>query len=151
VVSQREGTRAVRVAAAYLNAQVPLHACAPGWLHLATLSEAALEDYITQRAGPPPGIDAADAFRMKILELRDAGYAADDGGLDPNISCCAALIRNHAGLPAGVLSLSIPRSRFANQPRAFRTITLDAASQISSVLGFVSDQEDMTRPLRSFG
>ncbi|MEQ8347420.1 MAG: IclR family transcriptional regulator C-terminal domain-containing protein [Sneathiellaceae bacterium] len=136
IVSQREGTRAVRVASTFLSGQVPLHACAPGWLHLSTLNEAALRDYIALRAGRPGGIADADGFQDRILALKDAGDVADDGGYDRNISCCAAWIGDHAARRVAVLSLSIPRSRFADQPRAFRAITRDAAHRISGRLGF---------------
>ncbi|MFC3229886.1 IclR family transcriptional regulator [Marinibaculum pumilum] len=135
IVSQREGTRAVRVASTFLSGQVPLHACAPGWLHLSTENERVLHDYVALRSGRPGGIVDPAGFLERIQALKGAADVADDGGYDKNISCCAAWIRDHTGRPVAVLSLSIPRSRFADQPRAFRAITREAAGRISGRLG----------------
>ena len=139
IVSQREGTRVVKVASSYLSGQVALHDCAPGWLHLSTLNEAVLRDYSASRKNKPGGIKDTDAFVTRILALKEAEDVVDDGERDANVSCCSAWIRDQTRRCVAVLSLSIPRGRFADQPRAFRAVTREAAKRISARMGLAFD------------
>ncbi|MFW5828800.1 MAG: IclR family transcriptional regulator domain-containing protein [Planctomycetota bacterium] len=117
-----------------LTPHAPLHDSAPGCLHLAMMAPAH-RDATWARTGVPP---AARPSEEALSRMRRDGYAAGPLASDEDVSLTAAAIYNHAGLCAGVISVAIPTSRHAKEPRAFRSVTLRAAADISAALGYVA-------------
>ncbi len=134
VVSAREGDRAVRVSQHVLNSDVALHQCAPGLLHLANLSPQAHTNYF--KSNIITGLADMAELEAQIKAAGAADYAAGEMHLDSDVWYAAATIRNHVGMSVAALSLAIPVSRYLAEPRAFRSVTQEAARRISDRLKF---------------
>jgi len=130
VLTAVEGKRNVRVTTSVLSPATALHDAPPGLLHLSTFLQHQRETYL--EALPTVVRRAA---REDLTRIQADGYFAGPIHHEDGVSCSAALIRNHANLPVGVISQSVPAERFDTQPRAFRNITLEAAHKISAALG----------------
>lgn len=139
VLDALEGTQGLRVSREVLGGGIALHDCAPGRLHLAHYSEAQLADYIERQ--PWPGTKAREGARLRAdLEgLAQADFAAGPPGPEPDVICLGAMIRDHVAQPVAVIAMSVPRSRHEVQPRAYRSLVLGAAREISARLGWVAE------------
>ncbi|WP_020039324.1 IclR family transcriptional regulator [Salipiger mucosus] len=134
VLATRIGRRTLTVTRDALTPGLALHESAPGCLHLAEMEPAQREAYwrradAAARRVPMPSDEA-------LAQMRREGYAAGPLARDDDVVFTAGAIRNHAGLSAGVLSIAVPASRHAREPRAFRSVTLRAAGDVSRSLGY---------------
>lgn len=133
ILASRRGWRTLTVSRDALNEDMALHQSAAGQLHLAVMEPARRDGYWLRAEARARRADRpADEVLAAMLEQ---GYAAAPLELDDDVVLTAALIRNHAALSAGVLSLAVPASRYEKEPRAFRSVTLRAAADISAALG----------------
>ena len=130
-----EGTRPLRVASGVIGPHLPLHRAPPGRLHLAAFTPARLEAWLDEQARPGGAIAAPAAFRNELAALADEGFASGTIADDGDLVCLAAQVKDHADRAVAVLSMTVPASRYDRQPRAFRSVTLEAAQQISARLG----------------
>lgn len=136
VVTAVEGSRPLRVSREVIGPWLPLHDCPPGLLHLSGLSHVRLEAWLDEHARPGGPIASRSRFRSDLAMLAKEGFSLGPLTTEPDVICAAALVQDHAHVPQAVLSMSVPRSRHERQPRAFRTITYDAAIRISRRLGY---------------
>lgn len=134
ILGSRTGRRTLTVSPDVLTPHAPLQDSAPGCLHLAMMAPAH-RDAVWARAGVAPVSRPAEEV---LSRMRRDGYAAGPLASDEDVSMTAAAIYNHAGLGAGVISLAVPTSRHAKEPRAFRSVTLRAAADISAALGYAA-------------
>lgn len=129
VLDSRPGRRMLNVAPEALSASLALEDSAAGLMHLAAMSKGARDQYRAEHGH-------CKALHQDALErLQETGYCAAPLRPTPDIIVTAAQFHNHAGLPAGVISLAIPKSRYTDEARAFRTITIGAAADITKALG----------------
>ncbi|KEZ12002.1 Transcriptional regulator [Sphingobium yanoikuyae] len=135
LVDAIDGTRPLRVSSGVIGPHLPLHKAPPGRLHLAAFSPMRLDDWLDEHARPGGPIDAPERLRDELAALAAEGFDSGPIGDDDDLVCLAAQIRDHVGRAVAVLSMTVPASRHARQPRAFRTITVDAAQRISDRLG----------------
>ncbi len=136
VLSALEGQRNLRVSTDIIGTQIELHDCPPGLLHLSALIHSRLETYLDRHSSPGGGIESRSRFRTDLANLAEAGFAVGTIRGEDDVVCTAARILDHIGQSIAVLSLAIPKSRHDQQPRAFRTITIEAAQKISRRLGY---------------
>jgi DNA-binding IclR family transcriptional regulator len=134
VLGARDGRRTLNVARSAIGPQLELGDCAPGWLHLAAMDEDQRQGLRDRHQGGRnwPKDDV-------LAHVFSDGYVAGPLKTDTDVVCTAALIRNHAALSAGVVGLAVPASRYEKEPRAYKSITMRAARDISAKLGFVAD------------
>ena len=145
VLSSQSGTRPVGVSRSVMSSETPLHAVAAGKLllaHLATADLLRLLDVLDLTAFSDATVTARSALRNQLADIRDSGFAEAIGEWHPDLATCAAPIRSHAGVCIAAFSMAVPLSRYMLQPRAFRTITVQAADRISARLGW----QDASKP-----
>lgn len=135
VLSARRGRRVLNVAQEVLNNDMMLHHSPASRLLLAHTEPQRVAAYWKRAEAARRAAGRPEA--AEIARLRDTGYAVGPLERQEDIVLTAALIRNHAGLVAGVLSFAVPASRHDREPRAFRTVTMRAAADISGRLGYV--------------
>lgn len=137
ILASRRGRRTLTVSREALTDEMALHQSAAGRLHLATMDPARRDAYWKRAQAGPRRVDpmADDA----LAAIAADGYLAAALERDDDVVLTAALIRNHAGVSAGVLSLAVPASRHEKEPRAYRSITMRAAADISASLGYKPD------------
>ena len=139
VVEAIDGNRPLRVAPGVIGPHLPLHQAPPGRLHLAAFSPARLETWLEEHTRPGSiggPIESRERFRERLAALAAEGFASGPIGEDDDLVCLSAQVLDHAGRAVAVLSMTVPSSRHARQPRAFRTITIEAAQRISAGLGY---------------
>lgn len=134
------GTQTLRVSRAVLGPELAPHFSPAGMLHLSTAGPERLAAYVATHANSRFPLLPKDRWTQQLSDVLQAGYASGPLLNDRDITCCAAQIRNHADIPVAVLSISVPRTRHEIQPRAFRTITMDAAQRISEAMGYMIEE-----------
>ena len=144
-LSAQTGNRPVGVARDVMSSETPLHAVAAGKLLLAQLPTAELLrllDTLELVSFTDATITARSLLRDELSAIRDRGFAEAVGEWHRDLATCAAPVRSHAGVCIAALSLAVPVSRYALQPRAYRAIVAQAADRISARLGW----QDASRP-----
>lgn len=136
VVEALEGARPLRVARTVIGPHLGLHACPPGLLHLGALSQAQLAEWLDRNAAPGGPVASRAQFQQDLADLAAEGFAIGPVGDHHDLTCLAAQLRDHAGHPVAVLSMTVPCSRHDRQPRAFRNVMAEAARRISAQLGY---------------
>ena len=120
----------------------PGHASANGKVFLAWRSEADVEAYLARPLATftPETLTKPDEILRELASVRAAGYAVNDGELDPSLLGISAPIRDHTG--AVVASVGITAGRFGPARDRRARIERDApaviaaADRISSLLGW---------------
>lgn len=133
-----EGNRPLRVSRGVIGPHLALHQGAPGLLHLAAFSHARLEAWLAEHARPGGPVESRSRFRSQLTAIAAEGFAAGPLAEDGDLTCLAAQVLDHAGRMVAVLSMTVPTSRHDRQPRAFRSVTVEAAQRISCRLGYKS-------------
>ena len=124
---------------ARIGSRLPAFCTALGKVLVASLDDAALDDYLAlletvRRGKQPPTPPPAAAFRQELRRTRDRGYALDQGEYLPDVYCAAAPVRATGGRVVAAMSVSAPRSRFeTNSDRLVREVC-DAAAALSDTL-----------------
>lgn len=116
----REGEQAVDLFA-YPGARMPLHATAPGKALLAYMSEERLEEIIDRRGLAPltnRTITDPDVLREQLAEVRERGYAVDEGERIVGMVLVAAPILDKRDRVQAAICIGGPESRFGPQRRA---------------------------------
>lgn len=138
-LSGQAGHRPVGVARDWISSETPLHAVAAGKLllaHLATADLLRLLETMPLAGFTPTTVTARSHLRDQLAEIRATGYCAAAGEWHADLATCAAPVRSHAGTCIAAFSIAVPVSRFETQPRAYRTMTLEAADRVSARLGW---------------
>lgn len=135
LVEAIEGSRALRVASGVIGPHLPLHRAPPGRLHLSAFTPARLAAWLEDESRPGGAITSREGFCADLAALAAEGFAVGPIADDGDLVCLSAEVRDHADRAVAVLSMTVPASRHARQPRAFRSVTVAAARQISARLG----------------
>jgi DNA-binding IclR family transcriptional regulator len=128
-----------------ISSETPLHAVAAGKLLLAHLPTADLLRVLNAldlTGFTDVTVTARSSLRNQLADIRESGFADAVGEWHPDLATCAAPIRSHAGVCLAAFSMAVPLSRYMLQPRAYRTIAIQAADRISARLGW----QDADRP-----
>ncbi|WP_421849610.1 IclR family transcriptional regulator [Oricola sp.] len=144
-ISGQTGNRPVGVGRDVISSETPLHAVGAGKLLLAQLPTAELLrmlETLDLTGFTDNTITARSLLRDELSIIRERGFADAVGEWHRDLATCAAPIRSHAGVCVAAFSLAVPLSRYTLQPRAYRTIVVQAADRISARLGW----QDANRP-----
>jgi DNA-binding IclR family transcriptional regulator len=101
----------------YAGLRTHLHTTALGKAILAYLSEARVEEIIEQRSlepKTPRSIDSREQLFDALEDVRERGYAIDDGERLEGLRCIAAPVKNSSGNVLGAISVSAPASRVSD-------------------------------------
>lgn len=123
-----------------VGVRLPAQITAVGRAMLAELPDAQLralygEQPIVLRNESGPA--DVDALLADLADVREAGYAFDDEMVSPGISCLAAAVISHEGIPAAAIGVTFVSAQ-RDQTARDETIALvcDLAVRLSSNLGF---------------
>lgn len=96
-----------------VGVRLPAHLTASGRALLATLPPGQLRalypdrDAFEERTGAGPHSYAE--LRRLLAEVRDRGFATEDGDVTPGFASVAVSVRDHAGWPAAGIAVTFPR------------------------------------------
>lgn len=136
LVEAMDGNRPLHVSTNVLGPHVALNQAPPGRLHLASFSPARLELWLNEHCRSGGGVDCRGRLTEDLARIAAEGFDSGPIGEDEDLICLAARVCDHAGRAVAVLSMTVPEGRYARQPRAFRSVTVEAAQQISARLGY---------------
>jgi DNA-binding IclR family transcriptional regulator len=72
-----------------------------------------------------------------LARIRDQGYSVDNQEMEEGVRCVAALVADHRGEPAGVVSISGAAMRIAPQRiKSFAKSVMNCSQAISKDLGY---------------
>jgi IclR family transcriptional regulator, KDG regulon repressor len=109
----------------------PLHCTALGKVLLAALAPDQFDHLLARVAltsNTPKSITTVEALRLEIEDVRQTGYALDDGEFDPEVRCIAVPVREFTGHTVGALGISGPIWRLSVQTLRERLDTVQAAA-----------------------
>jgi len=101
----------------YAGLRTHLHTTALGKAVLAYLPESRVEEIIERRGlaqKTPHSIGSREALFDALEEVRDRGYAIDDGERLEGLRCIAAPIKDSSDEVLGAISVSAPASRVSD-------------------------------------
>ena len=134
--SERSGMQVVRA----IGGRAPLHLTSTGKLFLSIDDPKAVRAYATRTglAGHNKNsITDLSKLERELSMVRALGYARDNEELELGVRCMAAGIRDDSGKLVAGLSISAPADRLQED---WVEDLVTTAAQISSALGFVSQQ-----------
>lgn len=102
----------------YAGHRTHMHATALGKAILANLSDERVEQIIDRHGleeKTPQTIGTRDELFTELDEIRDRGYAIDDGERLEGLRCIAAPVKHSSGEVLGSVSVSAPASRFSDE------------------------------------
>lgn len=100
-----------------VGSSVPAHCTALGKVLLAHLDDSVLDSFLcTQELQPltPNTITDRELLRDKLRKIKQRGYAIDNEEFHEGVVCVAAPVRDYRGRVSSAISISLPRSRFAD-------------------------------------
>ncbi|VDC22643.1 IclR family transcriptional regulator [Pseudogemmobacter humi] len=136
LVEAMDGSRPLNVSPTVIGPHLMLHEAPPGRLHLASFSPARLQAWLDQHSRPGGAVISRERLVADLQRIARDGFDSGPVGEDADLMCLAARVLDHAGRAVAVLSMTVPEGRHARQPRAFRSVTIEAAQQISVRLGY---------------
>jgi len=127
--------------ASSIGARLPAHLTAVGKAQLAHLSATVVTDILAGAPSRPVEAAERDAVLHAILcdlaEVRQRGYAVDDGAVSPGIMCVAAPILDDARRPVAALGFSFIAAPVTNQRlETFARLLVAAAADIGVRCGY---------------
>jgi len=129
----------------HIGERAPVHCTALGKAALSCLESAelmpALADYEFEQFTERTIVDM-ETLLKELAEVRERGYAVDFQEYRPQVTCVAAPIRNHAGQPLAVVSVSAPSGRLGpqKQEEVGRRV-VEVVEEISELLAHMPSQE----------
>ncbi|WP_025158966.1 IclR family transcriptional regulator [Leifsonia aquatica] len=119
-----------------VGVRLPAHLTASGRALLATLPAGQLRalypdrDAFEERTGAGPHSYAE--LRRVLAEVRERGYATEDGEVTPGFASVAVSVRDHAGWPAAGIAVTFPRENVRpDEWDALAGRVRDAAAELS--------------------
>ena len=84
---------------------------------------------------------------QELKEIRQRGYAIDNGEHETHVYCIAAPIRDHRGIVIAASSVSVPDIRthlpMIGSPLANQVLA--TAKSISEILGYVNNKQTISK------
>jgi IclR family transcriptional regulator, acetate operon repressor len=129
-----EGDQAVRVTGLYVGFS--------GWEHIRASGKAVLahlpdeqRDNMLRRSLPDASADDLAAIIDELHQVREQGWALDDGSFQEGACCIAAPFFRSGGFVAGSVSVSVPADRFTTARERITAAVLNSAQQASQIVG----------------
>lgn len=138
----RVPTKRIMTISLAIGSRLPAYPTSMGRVLLASLSEAAFEEYISRtelaKLTAHSIIDRSQ-FRAEIRKVREAGYALVDQELEEGVRSIAAPIEKGRGKVIAAMNISCHASRVTlrKMREEFRPRLLAAASEISARVGML--------------
>ena len=124
-----------------IGGQLPFHCTANGKAIFAYYPADQLEKLLAHARLQPMTRDTvvdADTLRRELQQVRQEGYAMENGQLEPGLCCYAAPVFDFSGVPAAAISISGPAVRMQEKvPDGMVTELKRCAGEISRLLGQV--------------
>ena len=122
------------------GARVPLYCTGVGKMLLSRWPSSQVDAYLDRtpltRQTPHTLVDR-EKLLHELAHIRTQGYSVDNQEMEEGVRCVAALIADHRGEPAGVVSISGAAMRIAPQKiKFFATSVMNCSQAISKDLGF---------------
>ncbi|MFC6838075.1 IclR family transcriptional regulator [Halomarina ordinaria] len=102
----------------YAGLRTPLHITALGKAILAHLPEERVEEIVDRRGlapKTPHSVGTREELNDTLADVRERGYAIDDGERLEGLRCVAAPVRGPSGVVSGAISVSAPASRIGDE------------------------------------
>ena len=119
-----------------VGVRLPAHLTASGRALLATLPAGQLRalypdrDSFEERTGAGP--HTYGELRRVLADVRERGYATEDGEVTPGFASVAVSVRDHAGWPAAGIAVTFPRESVPpTEWEALAARVRDAAAELS--------------------
>lgn len=121
-----------------LGVPYPLHAGASSKAFLAFLPEEQISAYLAGDVAAVTANTITDPARLaaELAAIRERGWAQSEGERQPGAASVAAPVRDHAGMPAAVISVSGPAQRFAPEAAGCARQLQDVTRKLSAAMGF---------------
>lgn len=126
-----ESSRVLR-AATRVGASLPAHATASGNVMLAALpDEALLERYPQERLQPVTTrtVTSRPALLSRLAQVREDGYAINDGESEDDVVAVAAAIPGRDGAARGAITVAGPATRFGHENAVRAAAVVRAAAE----------------------
>jgi len=138
-VGQVEGSRSVRMFTA-VGAAAPAHTTGSGKAIMAYGPPEVVELLYADREPlerlTPRTLVTVEALQDDFKRIRRRGYALDNEEHEEGVSCVAAPVFDHTGLPVAAISVSGPTARILHADTAeLGALLVDHARQVSEALG----------------
>lgn len=122
----------------------PMHCTALGKVMAAFRLEDEIRHWIRAHGLKPiteVTITDEDAFLQELREIRDRGYAVDNGEFEASVRCVAAPIRDRTGTVIAAVSISGPDNRMPARliSNSMGRQVVETASHISQALGYLDE------------
>ena len=122
------------------GARVPLYCTGVGKMLLSRWPSSQVEAYLDRtpltRHTAHTLVDREKLFH-EFAQIRTRGYSVDNQEMEEGVRCVAALIADHRGEPAGVVSISGAAMRIAPQRiKSFAKSVMNCSQAISKDLGY---------------
>lgn len=102
----------------YAGRRTRLHVTALGKAILANLPEERVQEIVEQRGlerETPQSVGTREELDDALADVRERGYAIDDGERLEGLRCVAAPVKGPAGAVRGAISVSAPASRISDE------------------------------------
>lgn len=123
-----------------VGVRLPAHLTAVGRAILAELSEVQIRALyagqpLVRRTGLGP--DSVEALLRDLEEVRRAGHAIDDQMVTPGISCVAAAVFSHEGMPVAAIGVTfVSAQRTAADVQVAAELVREMSARLSRELGY---------------
>lgn len=135
ILAVQEGPDAINLFA-YPGARMPLHATAPGKAMLAHMSEDRVDEIIDRHGlveVTPRTITDRDVLIEQLDQIRQQGYAVDEGERIAGMVCIAAPILDKSDRIRGAVCVCGPRSRIDEERRDEIADVVQHAANVTQV------------------
>jgi DNA-binding IclR family transcriptional regulator len=133
-----EGSHAVRVTGLYVGFSGSEHIRASGKAILAHLPSAK-RDMVLSHCMPGADTSEIDAVITELDNVRQQGWALDDGHFQDGVCCIAVPFFQSGGQVAGSVTVSTPAARFPDARPKLTVAVHDSARRASEILGYDRD------------
>ena len=137
-VCKVDSTQSVRMVSR-MGGRVPASCTAVGKALLAHLPEAERKKLLRKELAKltAKSITEPHVLANQLDQIRASGIAFEAGESNPDVSCVAAPVRDHAGSVIAALSISVPDMRWNQRtPDEWGALAAAGAARFSSELGF---------------
>lgn len=134
-----EAAQAVRVSGLYVGFSGQEHMRASGQAVLAHLPEPERGSVLDRCLDSVPELERKAALEHLDRELpliRRRGYAVDEQMFQKSVCCIAAPFFGVSGAATGSIAVSVPDTRYGGARKKLAKAVMDAASVVSSILGY---------------
>ncbi|MBY6058597.1 IclR family transcriptional regulator [Leisingera daeponensis] len=112
----------------------PAHCTASGKVLLAACPDVEIEEFLARplKSYTDMTITNPDALRRELKDIRQNGYAANNGEFEPDVAATAVIVRGERDRPFGALTVTAPIYRFDSKRQQDSVAVLKVAADFLS-------------------